>query len=86
MLHKRGDCVPKALSVSLGAAFLGFAAAFSHPRSHLVARVDLHGECRVRYLDFLRSFGLRGIYGFLSSFVGSLAARDRRWQRQRSAF
>ena len=78
------------LSISKGATFAGFAYAFMQKLKHLqnkrgnlnLGKSELVGKIKVKYLDYLRDKGFTNIYTFLTTFVGSLAEREKRKKRK----
>ena len=82
-----------ALSITHGAAFSGFAVKFLEQYfegkcepsdSQDLSPNLLTGTTKVKYLDYLRDVGFSGLHLFLTTFVGSLSAREAKKKRKRS--
>ena len=90
--------VAAALSITHGAVFSGhasdFLSNFYQRRQERDASADsiltnlspdlLTGSVKVKYLDYLRDEGFVGLHSFLTTFVGSLAERERKKARKRA--
>ena len=90
--------VAAALSITHGAVFSGHASDFLNKfyqrKQERGASADsiptnlspdlLTGSIKVKYLDYLRDEGYVGLHSFLTTFVGSLAERERKKARKRA--
>jgi len=78
--------VRKSLSITHGAIFAQHASDFLSTRNHeaLDSSIDqLKGKLKQEYLDYLHeNCGMKGLYSFLVTFIGSLAKREKKKKNQ----
>lgn len=78
-----------ALSITHGAVFAPYSSDFIHRISPKETNTEgfvpdiLKGKMKQKFLDYLKNdCGMRGVHAFLTSFVSSLATREKRREKK----